>query len=625
LFGDDSQDWQEPELRHSLRRVAQNLEKLNAALALFVDGLDEYVGKPKELISLFQNIAGFPNIKMCVASRPWVEFEDAFTHKPSLMVQDLTYDDIKIFVTSKFHGEPMFAQLLQREEEFANKLIDEVVSKADGVFLWVALVVASLLSGMVFGDRVSDLKRRLDILPPDLENLYEKMLLSLDPFYLEHAAQLFSLVRASKGTLTLLTASFADEDDLDFALRREILPLTRDEVTLRMDTIRRRINSRCKGLLEIKGSAYVTVCNVNDPIVEYLHRTVKDYIEGDQARKFLQRATTSTNDPTLRCLAANVAYIKGLAPSEILSPTAVDLFIYCFNHGRLVQPSGIPRMVLLLDELKRILSTHSHGGAEAILRLVAGISSMSIQTFPETAENSLAHNSRAIGNTFLSFAVQCQNVEYIKARAPAGCIMQLPTSEQIIRGHRKWPLLRDALHSLNNHYHHDRSEILQLIQCLLDRGADPNFMEYTHEDNWVPFSPFLLLMTDILEYVFEQIFQAPVVVLGEGRAKNNDPSTQVLRLRAAQLFSRAKGLENVVIDNALTEAHRRVGYRMGIERVVRVQFSVVHLRGWNDLRRARRAFRNSLLKAEDVDVSMAEGLAERLIRLAFGFDYTFSV
>ena len=54
------------------------------------------------------------------------------------MVQDLTYDDIKIFVTSKFHGEPMFAQLLQREEKFANRLIEDVVSKADGVFLWVA-------------------------------------------------------------------------------------------------------------------------------------------------------------------------------------------------------------------------------------------------------------------------------------------------------------------------------------------------------------------------------------------------------------------------------------------------------------------------------------------------------
>ena len=36
LFGDDSQEWQEPELRYSLRRVAQSLEKLNAALALFV-------------------------------------------------------------------------------------------------------------------------------------------------------------------------------------------------------------------------------------------------------------------------------------------------------------------------------------------------------------------------------------------------------------------------------------------------------------------------------------------------------------------------------------------------------------------------------------------------------------
>lgn len=47
-------------------------------------------------------------------------------------------------------------------------LIGKVVTKASGVFLWVALVVASLISGMNYGDRVLDLQKRLDLLPSEL-------------------------------------------------------------------------------------------------------------------------------------------------------------------------------------------------------------------------------------------------------------------------------------------------------------------------------------------------------------------------------------------------------------------------------------------------------------------------
>jgi hypothetical protein len=64
---------------------------------------------------------------------------------------------------------------------------------AAGVFLWVSLVIRSLLAGLVNGDRVSDVQRRLAFIRPDLEKLYEKMLDGLDPFYLEHASQISSL------------------------------------------------------------------------------------------------------------------------------------------------------------------------------------------------------------------------------------------------------------------------------------------------------------------------------------------------------------------------------------------------------------------------------------------------
>ena len=72
-------------------------------------------------------------------------------------------------------------------------------------------MVRSLLAGLVNEDRVSDLQRRLEFLPPDLEKLYEKMLKRLDPFYREHASHIIQIVRAARKPPSLLCLSFADE------------------------------------------------------------------------------------------------------------------------------------------------------------------------------------------------------------------------------------------------------------------------------------------------------------------------------------------------------------------------------------------------------------------------------
>jgi hypothetical protein len=51
-------------------------------------------------------------------------------------------------------------------------LVEEIVEKANEVFLWVKLVVQSLLAGLGNRDSITDLQRRLRELPSDLEKLY---------------------------------------------------------------------------------------------------------------------------------------------------------------------------------------------------------------------------------------------------------------------------------------------------------------------------------------------------------------------------------------------------------------------------------------------------------------------
>lgn len=54
-------------------------------------------------------------------------------------------------------------------------MIEWVVEKVSGVFLWVIVVVVLFLFGMVDGDCIEDFERMLDYLLMELEKFYEKI------------------------------------------------------------------------------------------------------------------------------------------------------------------------------------------------------------------------------------------------------------------------------------------------------------------------------------------------------------------------------------------------------------------------------------------------------------------
>jgi hypothetical protein len=65
-----------------LRQAFQYLLKEDVGhMCLFIDGLDEYSGDPMDTISWFKSTIS-RNIKICISSRPWVMFEDAFSYFP---------------------------------------------------------------------------------------------------------------------------------------------------------------------------------------------------------------------------------------------------------------------------------------------------------------------------------------------------------------------------------------------------------------------------------------------------------------------------------------------------------------------------------------------------------------
>ncbi|KAL5376634.1 hypothetical protein DPSP01_010304 [Paraphaeosphaeria sporulosa] len=302
-------------------------------ICFFVDGLDEFDGDLEALAILFRKAAKSPNVKACLSSRPWEVFEEAFLTLPSLRLQHLTFFDIRSYVTSHLHGHSGFQGLARREPAFATSLIENIATKASGVFLWVFLTVKSLLIGFTNGDRISDLQGRLDEIPDDLQLFYLKIFDSIDPVYTKHAYQIFHLVEAAEGSLTAMGLYYADQDMdgtqlIKSAQAAKITPLSAQEYSDRYEAINKRLNSRWKGLFEIEAPLSDILGRSGNRKVSYLHRTARDFLRSPE---IFTRMKPSIRDTDLQLTLAGscIFLMKFWRPSTaVYGPDHQDLERY---------------------------------------------------------------------------------------------------------------------------------------------------------------------------------------------------------------------------------------------------------------------------------------------------------
>jgi len=238
-----------------LQYVLEGLFKMTAnsiKFCFFIDGLDEYDGDHLEIISLLRQIPSNSNVKLCISSRPLLVFEQVFAECPRLCLQDLTVDDIQLYVQDKLNEHKAMSKLQHKEPNLTRLLIKKIVDMSSGVFLWVTIATRSLLKGLTNLDGIADLQKRLRELPPELDDLFSLMLRSIKPeFYLEQASRLFQLVFHAHSPLSTVELSFADDEDTSFAMDGGFCSLSHEEAVQRDASMTARLKSRCAGLLEV--------------------------------------------------------------------------------------------------------------------------------------------------------------------------------------------------------------------------------------------------------------------------------------------------------------------------------------------------------------------------------------
>jgi hypothetical protein len=353
-------------------------------ICFFIDGLDEYEGSPIDLADLFTDITTSDNVKVCLSSRPLVAFEYAFKNSPTLRLQDLTVDDIRLYVHNTLNINRRFQQLSIQEPHHAPEMVQELVTKADGVFLWVKVVIRSILTGLGNRDEIVDLQRRLRELPSDLEALYEHMLTKrIEPFYREKASRIFQIVRASRDQndqleklgearvpLTLIGLSFADDNDPNLAYTSDIKPLTELQLVVRCNTTEDRLKVRCAGLLEVQGildpdtpDSRLKLAKV-DWKVRYLHRTVRDYLEQPNVWPTISDLTRDSNfDPNISLLKSFLLKIKTHPIEESKSKPLPDILwqyaALALEHSRQAELHQNPAYIALLDQLDMVMTWYT--------------------------------------------------------------------------------------------------------------------------------------------------------------------------------------------------------------------------------------------------------------------------
>ncbi|RDL31835.1 uncharacterized protein BP5553_09237 [Venustampulla echinocandica] len=309
-IGDDSSPWSRTELIQAFDLLLKQ-DGLSAKFCFFVDGLDEYDGSNREIVELFRGVAASSMVKICLSSRPLLEFEDAFGKYPKLMLQDLTQNDIKLYTESEFGRSERFLKLGQREPERTLLLVKEIVNKSAGVFLWVILVTRSLLEGLQNCDKIFDLQRRLEALPADLEDLYFHMMEHVDELYKQQASHFFRIVLHKRGQdpeIKPLDLAFAAEEEPNFAITTQVRPLEESEISFWLEETTRRINSRCKGLLEARTGW--GDCPEDRVRIHFLHKTVKDFMETSKIRETIVSQSAAGFNPDVAMMKSVLVQLK---------------------------------------------------------------------------------------------------------------------------------------------------------------------------------------------------------------------------------------------------------------------------------------------------------------------------
>ncbi|EIT74457.1 hypothetical protein AO1008_03970 [Aspergillus oryzae 100-8] len=280
----DEQDdsiWSVEDLLEAFKTLTSQTE-FPTKFCLFIDGLDECTEDHSELIKLLNSLVQ-SNVKICLSSRRWKVFEDAYGEPEDrrLYLEQNNREDIHSYVQSELEQHPAWGPIVEINPRTSG-IVAEITDRSQGVFLWAVLVVRYFHEWLTHGDTMFFLEQKLRNFPVDLELLFKSMLESLHPMYTSYVRRIFKLALTAPEPLPVmayasLERGLKDESNVHPQGKK---PLSYRDQLLRIGQLDRQLQHMGKGLLEVYRQH-----NEQDALryrVDFLHRTVRDFFSRNE-------------------------------------------------------------------------------------------------------------------------------------------------------------------------------------------------------------------------------------------------------------------------------------------------------------------------------------------------------
>lgn len=457
--------WQVSELQRALQRIADR-QDIPVKFCFFIDGLDEFAGEHVDFCHSLLELVQSPNIKLCVSSRAWNVFEDSFGSTgmdKKLYIHDLTHNDIRSYAELRLRQHPRW-KTFKHEAPNASWLLEQITERAAGVFLWVFLVTRELRSGLSEYDSFSDMRQRLECIPVDLEAFFKRILESVERFYVPKMATTLQMALAVTEPVDVAVYSLHEREyeDQDYAFKIRLQTLGDTGAAASCEQTRRRLKARCRGLVEV---------NPKSNRVEFLHRSVMDFLRTAEMSIFLADKAPRGFDVRLSLARALTAYIKAAEFPDPVDRTG-------FNHyteSKLM--SAVREVLTQVRELRGEVAEATYPLLDELDRCIPEMNNIGQANLMV-----MRNPANPIPLFFREALVDANFVEYLGRT--------LPGQPEYFANFKK-PVLSCIVHSFGQGLGysdglrleiHDRRVLspadmrtkVSMIRCLLENGCNPN-------------------------------------------------------------------------------------------------------------------------------------------------------
>ncbi|KAI6765579.1 hypothetical protein HG530_006649 [Fusarium avenaceum] len=257
----------------------------------FIDGLDECEeSHSKDHIYLVRLLNDWVKLsqgrlKMVISSRDHNVFLNGFSADQRLQLHQLTWFDMRHYVRDSLEH--------IQNEDLKRYFLEAIPDKANGIFLWIVLVVNEIRKKVEDDASQEQLLQLLDNLPPGIEALFQRILSGLDTNSRRMAYQTMAILRTAQENhlpLSLLAFSYLEEyqEDHDFSTRERFMVLGHKVLDTDRPPSRsvKQLRGICGGLVEARG--------ITDPVAQqswelgFTHRSIPEMLDTSGTKRDME-------------------------------------------------------------------------------------------------------------------------------------------------------------------------------------------------------------------------------------------------------------------------------------------------------------------------------------------------